>query len=231
MAIQEQDYVGFGIDPTTGNRHAIKHLPEQAVWEDGIYQIEQGDKVMGGTDGISNLPAAQLANRTAYLYQMNKELLATAKRLSRTCNMLVRLVPVDSIIDTKVASQAPDDGSAWIYPEGGIVNCAESPKILLEDSDTGKTMENPVALIEVSDGRVIRVGSEWVPLDEVDMVYVGDSHVIEMENGTTLTNSDAEILTDTGQTIDIHTEGPSSTTGEAANETVYRSDIDSIFDA
>lgn len=43
------------------------NLVEQAQWEDGIYQLELTDPVVGGPDGISNLQAKQLANRTGYL--------------------------------------------------------------------------------------------------------------------------------------------------------------------
>lgn len=67
MPINENDYVGFGIDPVTGKRHEINHLPVMNEWEPGIYQHEQGDKIIGGIDGIANLPLQQLANRTEYL--------------------------------------------------------------------------------------------------------------------------------------------------------------------
>ena len=42
----------------------MANLKETSQWEDGIYQLEKTDKVMGGADGISNLQAKQLANRT-----------------------------------------------------------------------------------------------------------------------------------------------------------------------
>ena len=69
MAVIEDDYVGFGIDPVTGRRHAINHLPVDADWETGIYQLEEGDSVIGGVKGIDNLPLQQLANRTEFLKQ------------------------------------------------------------------------------------------------------------------------------------------------------------------
>ena len=67
MPVIEQDYVGFGIDPKTGKRHTINHLPKVAEWQDEIYQYEQKDKLIGGEDGIDNLQAQELANRTEYL--------------------------------------------------------------------------------------------------------------------------------------------------------------------
>lgn len=45
----------------------MANVQESSVWEGGIYQIETTDPVLGGPDGISNLQAKQLANRTVYL--------------------------------------------------------------------------------------------------------------------------------------------------------------------
>lgn len=45
----------------------MANLKEQEKWEDGIYQIEENDPVLGGAEGITNRPAKQLANRTAWL--------------------------------------------------------------------------------------------------------------------------------------------------------------------
>ena len=45
----------------------MAYLPEENTYEEGIYQLELTDKVMGGADGISNLQGKQLANRTKYL--------------------------------------------------------------------------------------------------------------------------------------------------------------------
>lgn len=44
-------------------------LIELSQWEPGIYQLETDDPVLGGEDGIDNLQAKQLANRTQYLKQ------------------------------------------------------------------------------------------------------------------------------------------------------------------
>ncbi len=42
-------------------------LVEASKWENDIYQLETSDPVQGGPDGIDNLQARQLANRTRYL--------------------------------------------------------------------------------------------------------------------------------------------------------------------
>jgi len=46
-------------------------LTENPVWEDGIYQYENTDKLEGGENKIDNWQGQQLANRTAYL-KINK---------------------------------------------------------------------------------------------------------------------------------------------------------------
>lgn len=42
-------------------------LPEVNEWPEGIYQLETSDPVLGGPEGIDNLQAKQLANRTKWL--------------------------------------------------------------------------------------------------------------------------------------------------------------------
>jgi hypothetical protein len=45
----------------------MANLPEKSVWTDGIYQLEEGDPVRGGPEGVSNVQAKQLGDRTRYL--------------------------------------------------------------------------------------------------------------------------------------------------------------------
>ena len=45
----------------------MANLKEQEKWEDGVYQIEENDPVLGGENGITNKPIRQLANRTLWL--------------------------------------------------------------------------------------------------------------------------------------------------------------------
>lgn len=51
----------------------MANLPEQNNYPSGIYQIELTDPVVGGPDGISNVQARQLANRTRWLKQIADE--------------------------------------------------------------------------------------------------------------------------------------------------------------
>jgi hypothetical protein len=49
-------------------------VQEQAIWEEGIRQFELDDPVMGGVDGVDNIPLKQLANRTSFLKQQVEEI-------------------------------------------------------------------------------------------------------------------------------------------------------------
>lgn len=52
----------------------MAHLPEESKFDEGVYQLEMTDPVVGGPNGISNSPLRNLANRTRWL----KDQLATA---------------------------------------------------------------------------------------------------------------------------------------------------------
>ncbi|WP_244114806.1 gp53-like domain-containing protein [Burkholderia cepacia] len=45
----------------------MTNLVEVSKWEDGVYQLETSDPVVGGPEGIDNVQPRQLANRTRYL--------------------------------------------------------------------------------------------------------------------------------------------------------------------
>jgi conserved domain protein (fragment) len=50
-------------------------LPEESKFDDGVYQIELTDPVVGGPNGISNAPMRNLANRTRWLKDQVAELI------------------------------------------------------------------------------------------------------------------------------------------------------------
>jgi hypothetical protein len=45
----------------------MANLPLEPVWENGVYQFETEDDVIGGPDGLWTLPHRQLGNRTEWL--------------------------------------------------------------------------------------------------------------------------------------------------------------------
>lgn len=56
----------------------MANLQEKPAWEAGIYQLETSDPVLGGPDGIDNLQAKQLANRTVFLKKQVDDLVSGA---------------------------------------------------------------------------------------------------------------------------------------------------------
>ena len=54
----------------------MANVIENPQYEAGIYQIETTDPVIGGINGVANVQAKQLANRTAYLKQIADEVVA-----------------------------------------------------------------------------------------------------------------------------------------------------------
>ncbi|MGY0399461.1 MAG: hypothetical protein ACWIPH_05910 [Ostreibacterium sp.] len=61
-------------------------LHEIAQWAEGIYQLETTDPVMGGTDGIDNRQAKELASRTLFLKNALQELTDNPMLLSSAIN-------------------------------------------------------------------------------------------------------------------------------------------------
>jgi hypothetical protein len=67
-------------------------LAESASWEAGIYQLETSDPVLGGPDGIDNLQAKQLANRTLFLKGLVEALGSGKQPLDATLTALAGVV-------------------------------------------------------------------------------------------------------------------------------------------
>ncbi|WP_256815426.1 MULTISPECIES: phage tail protein [Pseudomonas] len=89
----------------------MANLPEQAQWEEGIYQLETSDPVLAGPDGIDNLQAKQLGNRTAYL----------RGQIDDIKQSLAEADPLDQyLLREDVAAQAGP--LAWLGTSTGTVN-------------------------------------------------------------------------------------------------------------
>lgn len=69
----------------------MANLVETPLWEDGVYQIETSDPVLGGPEGISNRQAKQLANRTMYLKALAESLGVDKQPVDATLTALAAL--------------------------------------------------------------------------------------------------------------------------------------------
>jgi hypothetical protein len=80
-------------------------LPESNEWTAGIYQLETSDPVLGGPEGIDNLQAKQLANRTIWLKAQQEQLGINKQASDATLTALAALSVVANQI---IYSTGPD---------------------------------------------------------------------------------------------------------------------------
>lgn len=81
------------------------NIPELVEWIEGIYQLETTDLVLGGADGIDNLQAKQLANRTQWLKAQIESLGDDKQDVDATLTALAALV---TAADKMIYSTGPD---------------------------------------------------------------------------------------------------------------------------
>jgi len=87
----------------------MTNLTEKEQWEDGVYQIEKTDPVVGGPEGLSNRQGQQLANRTKYL----KGLVDSLLNGTRSVALAAKLATARAVKLTGDATAAGTfDGSA-----------------------------------------------------------------------------------------------------------------------
>ncbi len=102
----------------------MANIKEEKTWEEGIYQLEVTDPVVGGIDGISNKQAKQLANRTSYLKKQiedNKSGADLALATKRDVN--------DSYSKTEVDKKFTDTGKLIKEKLGKSEPAADSEKL------------------------------------------------------------------------------------------------------
>ncbi|MFV8875326.1 sialate O-acetylesterase [Serratia fonticola] len=84
----------------------MDNLPETPGWEAAIKQLEQDDIAEGGRNGIANLQATQLANRTQYLRHVVESVKQEIQLLSEAS-----LVAMDIYDSVESAQKAIDSGT------------------------------------------------------------------------------------------------------------------------
>ena len=114
----------------------MANLKEQDKWEDGVYQIEENDPVLGGENGITNKPIKQLANRTSWL---KKALELLGKKSA----------PKDLTADSKSATQ--DDGHTHALPNASTKTKGVTKLNSATDSSSETEAATPKAVKSVND--------------------------------------------------------------------------------
>ncbi|WP_174828454.1 hypothetical protein [Snodgrassella sp. ESL0253] len=154
----------------------MANLKETSFWEEGIYQWETSDPVLGGENGIDNVPTRQLANRTKWLKDNKLDKSATATN----AEMANRACIADRLTDARKMGGVAFDGSADIDLPGvnkpgnqnTSGNADTASRLLLPKHIGGKVFDGtadihlPVSAGYVStekyeSGDLIKVDGDW----------------------------------------------------------------------
>ncbi|MCA8314451.1 hypothetical protein LGN43_09180 [Burkholderia multivorans] len=73
-------------------------LVEVPKWEEGIYQLETSDPVEGGPDGIDNVQARQLGNRTRYLKDQQEAHVAADNPHPQYATLVQMKAAIDALV-------------------------------------------------------------------------------------------------------------------------------------
>lgn len=107
----------------------MANLQESQNYEAGVYQLETTDPVVAGPEGISNLQAKQLANRTAWLKQQVDTLLADLGDLGidDVSGLQIALNAKLGLMAKAADSELLDGQDGKIYaPPGAVISFAAS---------------------------------------------------------------------------------------------------------
>jgi hypothetical protein len=120
----------------------MSDLLETPVYEPGIYQLETTDPVMGGANGVDNLQAKQLANRTAWLNGKTvRTVLLTKTQDQLLVSATTNVISFDQIVTND------DDILPGVMPVSGIAVPAGYAYARLSATVTLKTSANNSSLL------------------------------------------------------------------------------------
>ncbi|MEW5833052.1 MAG: phage tail protein [Campylobacterota bacterium] len=108
----------------------MAYLDEAEVWEEGIYQWETTDPLIGGPNGIDNVPTKQLANRTAWLKKLFTDLfngeVSALKADTLTTARKINGVNFDGSSDITITAEPTEHTHNEIVPAGTVCYFAQS---------------------------------------------------------------------------------------------------------
>lgn len=108
----------------------MANLTESSTYETGVYQIEITDPVIGGANGLSNLQAKQLANRTNYLKAAIGEIIGAtfeaAKAIKLKTARKINGVDFDGTSDITITAEPITHSHSDITPAGSVIFLARS---------------------------------------------------------------------------------------------------------
>ncbi|MBH3444874.1 hypothetical protein I5L59_14955 [Pseudomonas moraviensis] len=81
-------------------------LPETNQWTPGVYQIETSDPVVGGPEGVTNLPIKQLSNRTVWLKGKFESLKIIADKITHATERAAGIARIATQVEVKAGTEA-----------------------------------------------------------------------------------------------------------------------------
>ena len=150
----------------------MANVTETAVFEAGIYQIETTDPVLAGENGIANVQAKQLANRTAYLKTITDEVIEAR---GDKATLTERLDIIESITgeleETSAVSVQQAVALDWLY---------RGNKIAFELWRPGYT------LIDTADIAIVQgvSGDDSIDVASTETIRTNEYYVVTDDAGT-----------------------------------------------
>jgi len=105
----------------------MANLTETSTFPAGVYQLETTDPVLAGADGIANLQAQQLANRTRFL---NDQISALTTQIAALQRRLIGSVQYLSYDVGATDLWTDPDGWLWFVPRGASIGSSTSTALL-----------------------------------------------------------------------------------------------------
>ncbi|MBR1728037.1 MAG: hypothetical protein IJ728_00705 [Selenomonadaceae bacterium] len=149
--INEQDFIGFARDNATGLRKPLRHFARNPTWESDIFMHETGEAVIGGENGVDNLPLNQLANRTEYLKQQFDLNFSILSELKTQLEDFINYGKRKNTLPIAVSTSKPNSKSAWLNVDQQI---------------------NDEVVLSLESGDILSLSSGSITLDTDNVAYI-----------------------------------------------------------
>lgn len=137
----------------------MANLKEQSVWEEGIYQIETSDPVMGGEHGIDNKAPRQLANRTKWLRDQltTQQTALSSKANTRHTHGIADISGLQNALNSKLAASQLSSAST---SQAGVVQLSSAVNSESEaTAATSKAVKQAFDRAVEAEGKGLPVGA------------------------------------------------------------------------
>lgn len=162
----------------------MANVTETPVFEEGIYQIETTDPVLGGANGIANVQAKQLANRTAYLKTVADEVVdarGTKESLSERLDIIESIT--GDLEETSAVSVQQALGLDWLYRGNKIAFELWRPGYTLIDMSDIALVQGVSGddSIDVASTTGLRTGEYYVVSDTVGSILIKVTEILSAQ--------------------------------------------------